>query len=312
MKPGIKRIILVALAIVVGLPLALILTAQAYFSFADRTNGSIVSSGLTRRYLLYVPKVYDRSKPAALVISLHPAATWPAVERSLSRWNDLADAQGFIVVYPAGTGAFFGGLGPGPKVFPMDEESLASDVKFISELIDKLEAEYNIDPQHIYTDGMSNGGGMAFELSCKLPDRIAAVGLVAAAHQPPWDCGNSEPVPTVAFHGTADKFAPYQGGPSPIAPRPFANIPEWTAQTAQRNHCTGNPVEVRISASVRRLAYTNCADNSDVILYTIEGGGHTWPGATPMTEWWAGRTTNEIDATRIMWEFYAQHPRPGK
>jgi polyhydroxybutyrate depolymerase len=64
----------------------------------------------------------------------------------------------------------------------------------------------------------------------------------------------------------------------------------------------------RISSSLRRLAYTNCAQNADVILYTIEGGGHTWPGAEPRAEWWARRTTIEINATGILWQFFVRHP----
>lgn len=300
----IKKIVMGGALLVIGLPVAFILTAFACFSIMDKTNGAIVSSDVTRRYLLYVPKTYDRSKATPLVISFHPGATWPAVEMHLSRWNDLAEEYGFIVVYPAGSGAFFGGFSPGPHVWPGEPR----DVRFISDLMDKLEAEYNIDPNRIYANGMSNGGGMAFELSCKLSDRIAAVGAVAAAQVLPWDCGDSRPVPTVAFHGTADTFAPYQGGSSPVSPDPFPNIPDWTAHVARRNQCAGEPAEDRITTSVRRLAYKNCAENADVILYTVEGGGHTWPGGKPLPQSVVGLTTCEINATRVMWEFFLQHP----
>jgi polyhydroxybutyrate depolymerase len=246
-----------------------------------------------------------------LVISIHPAATWPAVQMSISRWNDLAEQYGFLVVYPEGSGAFFGGLGP--QVWPMGPQSLGRDVRFISDLIDQLEAEYNIDLSRIYADGMSNGGGMAFALSCKLSDRIAAVGAVAAAQPLEWQrCGDSKPVPTVVFHGTADRAAPYQGGPSPIAPGAFPNIPEWIARLGQRNQCKGDPTDTRISPSVRRLAYTNCVENSDVILYTVEGGGHTWPGSKSLPESMVGHTTRDINATSLMWEFFVQHPRRAK
>jgi polyhydroxybutyrate depolymerase len=309
MKGKRRKIIVGALVIVIGLVVALVVTLLAWAAIADKTNGTIVSSGVTRRYLLYVPKTYDRSKATPLVISIHPAATWPAVEMNISRWNELAEQHGFIVVYPAGSGAFFDGFSPGPHVWPMGPHSLGRDVRFISDLIDKLEAEYNIDPERIYADGMSNGGGMAFALSCKLSDRIAAVGAVAAAQQLPWvQCGDSKPVPTVAFHGTADRFAPYQGRSSPIAPGPFPNIPDWTAHVAQRNQCRGDPIDTQIAPTVRRLAYTNCAQNADVTLYTIEGGGHSWPGGKPLPEWWVGYTTREINATSVMWAFFSQHP----
>ena len=303
-----RKIIVGVLAMIIGLPVALVVMVLAWASISDKTNGTIVSSGVTRRYLLYVPKTYGPSKPTLLVISIHPGATWPAVQMAISRWNDVADEHGFIVVYPAGRGAFFGGFSPGPHVWPMGPRSLGRDVRFISDLIDKLEAEYNIDPTRIYANGMSNGGGMAFALSCKLSDRIAAVGAVAAAQTLSWDrCGDSKPVPTVAFHGTADKFAPYQGGSSPIAPGTFPNIQDWTARVARRNQCKGDPSDTRITANVRRLAYTNCAENADLILYTIERGGHSWPGGKPFPEWWVGRTTREINASRVMGEFFVQH-----
>jgi polyhydroxybutyrate depolymerase len=193
----------------------------------------------------------------------------------------------------------------------MGPRSLGLDVKFISDLIGKLEAAYNIDPSRIYADGISNGGGMAFALSCRLSNQIAAIGAVAAAQAflPVDPCGDSRPVPTVAFHGTADTFAPYQGGSSPVSPEQFPNIRDWTARVARRNRCKGAPSDTRITASVRRLAYTNCAENADVILYSVEGGGHTWPGGKALPESMVGRTTRDISATRVMWEFFVQHPR---
>jgi polyhydroxybutyrate depolymerase len=302
-----KKTIVGVLAVVIGLPVAFIAVAVAWFRMEGKTNGAIVTSGERRKYLLYVPKTYDRSKPTPLLISMHAAALRPAAEMEISRWNDLADEHGFLVVYPSGSEV--------PRVWPMGPRSLGRDVGFISDLIDKLEAEYNIDPTRIYADGISNGGGMAFALSCRLSDRIAAVGAVAAAQTLPWnECGDPKPVPTVAFHGTADPFAPYQGGKSrdPFNQVMFPAIPDWTARVARRNQCKGDPIDTRISASVRRLAYTNCADNADVILYTVEGGGHTWPGGKPLPEWIVGRTTRDINASRVMWEFFVQHPRGPK
>jgi polyhydroxybutyrate depolymerase len=120
---------------------------------------------------------------------------------NVSQWNKAADAHGFIVVYPAGEGG-------GPKTWLMRGRRTPSrmpDVIFISELIDKLGASYNIDPTRIYANGLSNGGGMAFALSCTLSDRIAAIGAVAAAETLPWSwCMDLRPVPMIAFHGTAD------------------------------------------------------------------------------------------------------------
>lgn len=152
----IKRIVIGGLLLVIGAPLVLALTIGVSVYFLNQTNGSIVSGGTTREYLLHVPASYDRTKQAPLVISLHGAMNWPAFQQNLTRWNTRADENGFIVVYPAG-------MGTGLKTWFMNGSRTPSqmpDVKFISDLIDKLEAAYNIDPARIYVDGMSNGGGM--------------------------------------------------------------------------------------------------------------------------------------------------------
>jgi polyhydroxybutyrate depolymerase len=49
-----------------------------------------------------------------------------------------------------------------------------------------------------------------------------------------------------------------------------------------------------------------------VVLYTVQGGGHAWPGGKPLPEWIVGRTTREIKASAVMWEFYGEHPRAPK
>ena len=312
-----RKIVIGAVVVVIGLPVVLVVIAGVSFyalmSFyaLNRTNGTIVSSGQQREYLLYVPRSYDRAKPTPLVISMHAAALWPATQREASQWNKVADENGFIVVYPSGTTLSGSGTGVLPfRVWQLRPEADASaNVRFISELIDTLEAAYNIDPTRIYANGFSNGGAMVFALSCRLSHRIAAVGTVSAAQdQRPWSwCADSRPVPLINFHGTAD-LVPYNGGKVWASPRPFPSVPTWTANWARRNQCVTNPVESVVAADVTRLEYTNCADDAAVVLYTIRGGGHSWPGGKPIPEWMVGPTSRSIDATRQMWAFFREHP----
>jgi polyhydroxybutyrate depolymerase len=201
-----------------------------------------------------------------------------------------------------------------PRIWPVDRESdRTRDVRFISELIDTLEAAYNIDPPRIYADGMSQGGAMAFVLSCTLSDRIAAVGMVAAAQSRPFDrCTDHRPVPMITFHGTADPIVPYQGGPlgdpfSPVKPM-YPPVRDFTASWARRNRCAAESVESVAAPDVTRIEYTNCAEGAPVVLYTIQGGGHTWPGGKPLPEWRVGPNSNSIDATSQMWAFFREHP----
>jgi polyhydroxybutyrate depolymerase len=289
-----------------ALLLFLVIVVGAVFLILNRTNGVIESGGQTRRYLLYVPDSYDPQTPVPLVISIHGFAEWPAHQMTVSRWDKLADEYGFIVVFPAGTN------------FPMRwsahgqahiEEDPLRDVLFISELIDHLEREYSIDPQWIYANGLSNGGGMSFMLACYLSDRIAAIGTVAGAYLLPWDdCRPAHPVPLIAFHGTEDQIVPFAGGPSRSFDVPFPAIEDWIAIAAERNGCSQKLVLPQ-QGEVSGVRYTGCKANADVVFYQVEGGGHSWPGGGPLPRWIVGHTTQDVDATRLMWEFFEEHHR---
>ncbi|MEX1128740.1 MAG: PHB depolymerase family esterase [Vicinamibacterales bacterium] len=294
--------VLAAVLMLIGLPVTLAVGEAVAFHVRNRNNGSMISSGELREYLLYVPSSYDRTRATPLVISMHGGALWPAAQMAVSQWNDVADREGFLVVYPSGV------AGDGPGHWRTGGAGLMKEVRFISELIDTLSATYHIDPARIYADGLSNGGGMAFVLSCALADRIAAVGMVAAAHLAPWSsCTEPAPMPMIAFHGTADTATPYHGGKSWTAPSPFPDIPTWTANWARRNRCASSPVASAPAADVRRLEYTGCAGDAAVVLYTIEGGGHTWPGGGSLPEWFSGPTSHSIDASSEMWAFFREH-----
>jgi polyhydroxybutyrate depolymerase len=297
-----RRLVLGAALALVGLPVVVVPIEAVSFYLANRDNGSFVSSGVKREYLLYVPRSYNRSRPTPLIISLHGAGLWGAAQRDMSRWNDVADREGLIVVYPSGVG------GKGVRVW---HEEDGRDVTFIAALIDTIAAHFNIDPARVYANGLSNGGGMSFALSCTLPDRIAAVGLVASAQLLPFRwCPDRHPVPMINFHGTADLAAPYNGGTSWVVldDKRFPSQLTWTANWAQRNGCGPKPLDSTVAADVTRRTYTHCADGAEVVLYTIHGGGHTWPGGGPMPEWFAGRTSYSIDASRLMWEFFRERP----
>jgi len=284
-----------------------LLAGFVFFRLANRTNGQITTSaGEQRSYYLYVPESYDPAVPTALILSMHGYADWPAHHMDTTRWNDLADEYGLIVVYPSGTR------------FPMrwrasnlsnEPSTSTEDIVFLSELIDTLQAGYNIDPRRIYANGLSNGAGMSFVLSCNLSERIAAIGLVAGAYLYPWEsCNPARPVPAIVFHGTADPIVPFEGGPSRSFDLDFPYIPDWVDVLADRNGCSGEPRALPARGQVSGVEYTGCA--ADVVFYTINEGGHTWPGGVPLPEGITGVTSTEIDATREMWDFYQQHPLP--
>jgi polyhydroxybutyrate depolymerase len=297
-----SRVVLGAALALISVPVVVTAIEAAVFFRANRSNGAIVSSGTRRDYVLHVPAAYDPGRATPLVISLHAAALWGAAQRDISQWNRVADTNGFLVVYPSAERA-------GPRVWHVEKgPGLMRDVRFISELIDTLEAHYDIDRRRIYANGLSNGGGMSFVLSCTLSDRIAAIGMVGAAQTLPWSwCTDRRPVPMIDFHGTADPPVPYAGGKTWIAPERFPNIPLWAANWARRNQCQTQLADSTVAPDVIRRAYTKCGADATVLLYTISGGGHTWPGGGALPPWSLGRTSTSIDASAEMWRFFRDH-----
>ena len=147
----------------------------------------------------------------------------------ISRWNDLADEHGFIVVYPSGSGF--------PRVWPMGPRSLGRDVRFISDLIDELEAEYNIDPTRVYADGMSIGGGMAFALSFGSSSSSICLQIVRRAQHP---------IGVVPLHGP-------QAGSAIAAVAPHLAYRNWPAPHRCRSYYC--PLGPRLAASFQAADY---------------------------------------------------------
>jgi len=286
-----------ALALVV-LPLTVGLFEAGRYDQRNSPTHTIMSSGVQRDYMLHVPASYDSTRPAPLVLTMHGAGLWGAGHLALSRWDRLADEKGFIVVSPTGTDT-------GPNIW------MGSDVLFLADLIDTVAARFNIDRSRVYVNGLSNGGGMSFEMSCAMRDRVAAVGMVGPALLLPWrGCRDLRPMPVIAFHGDDDRMTPYTGGISPVAPIPFPNIPAFMSRWAQRNGCGATPRDTAIAPDVVRRTW-DCPAGAPVELRTILGGGHTWPGGEPLPAWLLGATSSH-DATRAMWEFFerARDSRP--
>ncbi len=245
--------------------------------------------GVERRYDLYVPGGFP-DVATALVIDMHGALGTPAMQDQLSAMRTKADEEGFVVAQPAGllrTWDIITGNG--------------NDVEFLKAVVDDVGERTKIDPDRVYATGMSNGGGMADRLACLAGDVFAAVAGVAGWYTDVVDCDAST-TPVLAFHGTADLVVPYDGtGPF------FIPVDEWAATWAERNGCDPEPMQFRVSEDVRTLTWSGCA--ADVQLYTIEGGGHGWPGSD--VSLLALSSTDTINATNLIWEFFEKHPLTG-
>jgi polyhydroxybutyrate depolymerase len=278
----------------------LLLVVLAYVWLNSRTNGELISSGETRKYLLHVPESYEPSVPAPLVISLHGAFLWPRSQMRISGWNELAEKEGFIVVYPKAHGF--------PAVWRMEPgEALATEIRFFADLIDELSQDFNIDPARVFANGYSNGAAMTITLACGLPERIAAFGMVAVPVLP-WEwCPDPRPAPVIVFSGTRDPFVPYEGGEHILATEAMLSMREWLSLWGQRNACNADPVDTTLGLDLAVRQYLGCAQGTAVTLYSLEGAGHIWPGGMRFPGDLAGPYSASVDATQVMWAFFQNH-----
>jgi polyhydroxybutyrate depolymerase len=224
--------------------------------------------------------------------------------------SEKSDEEGFLVVYPNGTGRldeFLLTWNAGTCCGYALEHNI-DDVGFIRTLLERLEQQVRIDPSRIYVTGISNGGMMTYRLACDLADTVAAIAPVAAALNEE-DCSPSRPVSVIIFHGTADEHVPYNGGIGSKARDERVDKPVRYAVSfwVNRNRCSPNPV-VEEFGSIRKETYGGGIDGTEVVLYTILGGGHAWPGGEKGYRW-GDEPTKEISATDLMWEFFASHPK---
>jgi polyhydroxybutyrate depolymerase len=270
---------------------------------------TLLSGGRERCYLLYVPPDYDPARPLPLVVSFHGFASSARAQETVAQWNRLADREGFVVVYPEGT-AF-------PLRWNASPEFLAGsvdDVQFFRDLLADVAANVAVDPARFYVSGMSNGGAMTNRIACEAADLVAAASTVAAVpFENPAGCTPAHPVPFIAFHGTADPLVPYEGGSYQLhGLRRLLNvstdtvtspsIESWIAGWAERNGCALPPQALPAHGDASGIRYTGCRDGAEVILYTIDGGGHTWPGSGPIP--FMGKTSQDIDASETLWLFF--------
>lgn len=273
---------------------------------------TFVVDGLERSYVLHVPYNIHPEEPVPLLIVMHGRGGSAHQMQRYTRFDPIADREGFIVVYPQGIGDRWND----GRVF-LDAPQV-DDTRFMSLLIDHLLETYNIDPKRIYATGISNGGMMSYRLACELSDRIAGIASVTA--NMPVDlepvCKPTDPLKVLVINGTSDPLIPYDGGV--IRSRYFGpprGVVRSTSETMDfwmlHNQCAANPVitlepDVNIwdRSHIEAISYVGC--DAPVRLLRVVGGGHTWPG-TSQSQLTAliGRVNYDIHASIVIWEFFS-------
>jgi len=266
---------------------------------------TIQSDQKERRYLLYIPASYNGNTPVPLVLNFHGTGGNPSWQLAYSDFKKLAEEEGFITVSPSGQ---YLNLGRNSWNTVNDPDGV-DDVQLVRDIIDDLKKRLAIDPKRIFATGMSGGARMTSRLACEFDDTLAAVAPVAGI-QYPADCRAARAVPIITFHGEEDLVNTYvhsSRSPAYWTTGVEASLSGWV----QRNGCAQNPEIEQISEEVSKLAWENCRDDTEIVFYRIKDGGHTWPGSsTILTQPWAGKTNEDIVASRLIWQFFEAHPLP--
>jgi polyhydroxybutyrate depolymerase len=305
--------------VAVALLPAAVAAALAAAPLPAQTSARTLKVGTVERsYLLHLPPHLPRDGSAALILAFHGRGGDGAGMERLTRFSDLADRDGFAVAYPDGLDRSWNDGRSVPA--PGARRSDADDVGFISLLIDSLTTELHPDPRRIFATGFSNGAGFSHYLAARLSTRIAAIASVsggisdgAARHFSPMD-----PVSVLIIQGTADPLVPYAGGPVSGGRLGRELGADSTALLWEESDgiravaATGELADVAPGdrCRVHWERWSGGRRGTEIRLYRLEGGGHTWPGGPQyLPRGIVGPVCRDFDATAAIWDFFAGHAK---
>ena len=288
---------------------------------------TVEHDGIKRTALVRVPPQVAERRPLPVVLSFHGGGGNGISEERYTHLDAVADREGFIAVYPNGTGVLQNSLltwNAGTCCGYAVRREI-DDVGYVRALLDELARRLPVDGARVYATGLSNGAMMCYRLAAELSDRIAAIAPVAGASAMP-HFHAKRMVPILHVHSMDDPRAPYQGGLGP--PFPFTNVrvkhrsvegtlSEWVTfggcnpKAELREVRGGAPGTPRANHTARLYVYSGCRDGTEVALWQLTGAGHVWPGGEldflPRV---LGPGTDVIDANEEIWRFFRQYHLP--
>jgi polyhydroxybutyrate depolymerase len=305
------------------LMLGIFMTLAVFAANVPFTNGQrdemtfeeIDVDGVMRTYGLFLPSSYEESIPLPLVLAFHPAGGDAASFAFRTGFNELAERDQVIVVYPEGPQGYWDyGVGlPGWETMgPLND-----DVGFVEALLDYLVGHYAVDEDQIYAVGHSNGARMVHRVGCEFADRLAGIAAVSGtiSTEVTEACPNEARLSVLYMQGTEDETIPWEGKPlrddsgSTIISYALS-APDTIEFWADKNGCDTDEPTITDSEdlnagdeiTVRRVSFNGCEDDQQVVFYVVLGGGHGWLGGrqnlTPSNYMPSG------NATDFVWEFF--------
>ncbi|HSC62385.1 MAG TPA: PHB depolymerase family esterase [Caldimonas sp.] len=319
---------------------------DAETTVADRVSlpGRFVESSFTgatgtRAFKLFAPAGFE-GESLPLVVMLHGCTQDPDDFAAGTRMNELAQAQGFFVLYPAQAKR-----SNSHKCWnwfsPADQRRGAGEPALLAGMVRHVMQTHPIDPDRVYVAGLSAGGAMAAILASEYPDVFAAAGVHSG-------------VATGTAHDVASAFSVMKNGPGAAPSWPSAGATSWPIPARDTGSATPAPAPAVAPAPV--IVFHGDADptvaavNGDAVIdaalrgveavaekvvadaagtrrarrtiwrsarsgvdaptlaeqWIVEGTAHAWSGGAP-----DGSFTDPQgpDASREMLRFFLAHPR---
>lgn len=306
---------LVFSAIVLLVGAALIAAAQRSAAQLE----TITVGDRQREFLLHVPQDMTE-EPAPLVFVFHGGGGRAFGTMNLTRFNEVADREKFLVVYPAGIGRSWND-GRVTQVSQAHRDDV-DDLAFFDSLLAHLSDRFSVDAQRVYATGISNGAMFAHYLAAHRAEKIAAIAPVVGGIATPFDerFEPAAPVSVLIIQGTDDPLVPYDGGKvlaGGLRDRGgIVSTNDAVELWVRANGCDPEPEVAWLpdrdpedGCRTQSQTWSNGRGGSEVVLWRVEGGGHTWPGGVqyrPVRL--IGPVTRDFGSAEI-WEFFARHRR---
>jgi len=258
-------------------------------------------TGKNRRFVLYMPRYFREVAPVPLWLVAPGTFNGPRKQIAMSEMVNYAEHQQFAFAALKGDEDLMNVV-----LRARDKPGRPDDVAYTAAVINASRQNACIDAARIYCAGYSRGARFCARLASELSEQIAAIAAISGIRFP-LPNNATRPVPILAFHGTKDPVNPYKGHGNPEYWD--ESVQDAISQWVQFNGCTRN-TSYTLGPRVVAQRHSACRGHADVELVKIEGGGHVWPGSDFNWEKELGYVTQEVDASRLVGAFFAEHPLP--